>query len=324
MLRYVLISLFIFGCGEQSPSFLKEPINQINDPKLIPGSVTTLEYVFNKLPTSGKVDRIWSGWWYPASEGGTSSTRYGSPSALKKYDMATGSQSNAWEIDHSRRYANVSWAGKCNGLAAAGIMQEEPTKPVVYNDVSFSVTDVKALLIDAWQGSGYIVGDRCEKTQITYDRYGRIQQEECRDANPGTFHLALTNYLGLFGKSLILDTDNSEAVWNYPVVSFEVVTTQALTNDEAAWRVQNESSYAFNPNAIDFVYVKISVSILNFNPKFYEYILELDIKGKIIGGEWLGRSRTEHPDFIWRPETPRAENPHLDVQTINKIYKQSI
>ena len=33
----------------------------------------------------------------------------------------------------------------------------------------------------------------------------------------------------------------------------------------------------------------------------YEYVLELDAAGKIIGGEWVGEARYTHPDFLWLP-----------------------
>ena len=33
----------------------------------------------------------------------------------------------------------------------------------------------------------------------------------------------------------------------------------------------------------------------------YQYVLELDASGRIIGGEWAGASRTNHPDFLWLP-----------------------
>lgn len=33
----------------------------------------------------------------------------------------------------------------------------------------------------------------------------------------------------------------------------------------------------------------------------FEYILEVDASGKIIGGEWVGDSRQNHPDFVWWP-----------------------
>ena len=33
----------------------------------------------------------------------------------------------------------------------------------------------------------------------------------------------------------------------------------------------------------------------------YKYILELDADRNIIGGERIGGSQTEHPDFLWSP-----------------------
>ena len=33
----------------------------------------------------------------------------------------------------------------------------------------------------------------------------------------------------------------------------------------------------------------------------YEYILETDTDGNIFGGEYIGRSRENHPDFVWWP-----------------------
>jgi hypothetical protein len=35
--------------------------------------------------------------------------------------------------------------------------------------------------------------------------------------------------------------------------------------------------------------------------KHYEYVLEADEYGKILGGEWVGDSQTDHPDFAWWP-----------------------
>lgn len=31
----------------------------------------------------------------------------------------------------------------------------------------------------------------------------------------------------------------------------------------------------------------------------YDYVLEIDGAGQIIGGEWLGTSKDFHPDFLW-------------------------
>jgi hypothetical protein len=245
---------------------------------------------------------------------------------MEKYDKAagTGDAATQWELESVKAYAHIGWAGHCNGLAAASVMVEEPMKSVTYNNVTFTTEDTKALLVESWQGSGSIIGDRCDQRLITYDLYGRIQQDECRDVNPATFHLAVTNYLGFFGKAIIADVDNSQAVWNYVIDSFTVQEKTWMSQNEAAWKVQGSSAYAFNAEATDFVYIKMSVNYAQFAVRTYEYILELNQKGKIIGGEWVGSSKKEHPDFIWRPSDPRPENPNLDLKLINTIYKQAI
>jgi len=326
-LRYVLLPLVCtLACGKSSPSFLKEPMNSRNDPVRIPGAVAGLEYKASELPDSGEVERIWWGNWYPMSQGGTAARRSGQPSPMEKYDAAagTGNKATHWELESTKAYVNVGWAGHCNGLAAASVMVEEPKRTTAFNNVTFTVDDVKALLIESWQGSGFIIGDRCDQKQITYDQYGRIQQDECRDVNPATFHLAVTNYLGFFGKAVIADVDNSTAVWNYVIDSFTVQEKTWLAQHEAAWRVQGSSNYVFNAEATDFVYIKMLVNYAQFAARTYEYILELNLKGKVIGGEWIGSSKSEHPDFIWRPSDPTPENPNLDLKIINTIYKQSL
>jgi hypothetical protein len=307
------------------PNHLKEPMNAQNDPRNIPQASSSLEYVFNKLPKKAEVARLWSGPWWPHYEGGTASTRYGSPSPLQKYDQAVGSQAAAWEMEVARQYANVPWAGHCNGLAAAGIMMEEPQRGVIWNGVTFSVTDIKALVTEMWQASGWIVGDRCDRTGVTFDRFGRIVEDDCRDLNPATFHISITNYLGLFGKGLIVDVDNSSAVWNYPIQSFQVLESRPLSSFEANYKLQQiNSSYAYNTQAVDFVYVKTKASYITVGDKEYEYILELDVDGKILGGEWINGSKKNHPDFIWRPSEPKLDNPHLNLDIINMLYKVSV
>jgi hypothetical protein len=78
------------------------------------------------------------------------------------------------------------------------------------------------------------------------------------------------------------------------------------------------SKYAFNPAAVSLRKIQtelhwiaesdstidgnLSATIDQYTRKdVYDYVLELDAAGKIIGGEWLGASRVNHPDFLWRP-----------------------
>src|SRR5262249_27255982 len=54
--------------------------------------------------------------------------------------------------------------------------------------------------------------------------------------------------------------------------------------------------------------------------KHYTYILEADANNKIVGGEWTGESRTNHPDFAWWP-TGKPQSvagiSYADVKALN-------
>lgn len=78
------------------------------------------------------------------------------------------------------------------------------------------------------------------------------------------------------------------------------------------------ANYVFNPRAVKFQQLTTEVDYItessagtdgNLSASIdqytrtdrYEYILEIDGEGKIIGGEWLGSSKKNHPDFLWLP-----------------------
>ncbi len=77
-------------------------------------------------------------------------------------------------------------------------------------------------------------------------------------------------------------------------------------------------AYVFNPDAVSFVFIESEVDYISESSAqtdgnrsstihqythvvAYSYVLELDSNGKIIGGEWTGPSKTNHPDFVWLP-----------------------
>jgi Transglutaminase elicitor len=71
--------------------------------------------------------------------------------------------------------------------------------------------------------------------------------------------------------------------------------------------------YQFNPAAKKLWQVKMAFTFVveadpgrepidaadSFKTASYEYIVEADANGNIIGGEWIGESKTTHPDFAW-------------------------
>jgi hypothetical protein len=217
------------------------------------------------------------------------------------------------------------WYGICDAWAAASILFPEPKHAVVMNGVTFKVQDIKALIsMVSTKITTKFVSLRCESNDSTsgirYDAYGRPAAQECRDSNPGTFHLILANYLGRQGKSVVEDRTFDYQVWNQPIRSYQVVGSRKVSAQEANRLVAGggPTRYLFNPDAISFVHVQNNVSyILESTPEtdgpligyidtftgsvVYEYILEINRKGAIIGGEWVGESKRNHPDFVWLP-----------------------
>jgi subtilisin-like proprotein convertase family protein len=57
----------------------------------------------------------------------------------------------------------------------------------------------------------------------------------------------------------------------------------------------------------------------------YHYVLELDGEGKIIGGEWIGESQTNHPDFLWLPTRPSSygNNPNISLDEVRELVAKS-
>ena len=89
--------------------------------------------------------------------------------------------------------------------------------------------------------------------------------------------------------------------------------------------VSGPTTYAFNSKAAKLYDVALSVKYISESASTvdgnlaadidkytktdnYEYILEVDAAGRVIGGEWKGGSKKNHPDFVWLPVTHRGES----------------
>jgi hypothetical protein len=325
-----------------------------------------------------------------------------------------------------------TWWGICHAWAPAAILTPEPKYPVTLNGVTFKVNDIKSLVTLAHNSTNTkFVSLRCNKDDaadpatITYDEYGRPNDasRECRDTNPGTYHVLLTNYLGKQGAAFVEDRTFDDEVWNQPLRGYNITEQREVTAAEAnkligvttvggttlnktgtvakaVWSHQGSypvvagqaikvrmtgtgdadlhvrfgaeptdtaydcrpyagssdetceltvpagvtaafvsvlgyadassfslaittggmvpQNYHFNANAVKFYSVKLDVKYISeassstdgnlsstidryTHNDHYEYILEVDANGKIIGGEWIGASKKAHPDFVWLP-----------------------
>ncbi|KAJ3091685.1 hypothetical protein HK102_013818 [Quaeritorhiza haematococci] len=214
-----------------------------------------------------------------------------------------------------------TWFGLCHAWAPAAILEPEPRCPVTYNGVTFEINDLKALIIQLYDGSHIRTvfgGNRCNDAQPQLDQYGRYASFECRDLTPDFWHLAVTNIMGIRGQSFVVDIDDKAEVWNHPLHTY-TFQQETISLQEGARRY-GLNDYPFNPRAVSLAQVNMRFWFMvetTQNAAFVrsgraneflrtrdlEYFLELDEAGNIIGGEWVGGSKTSHPDFLWLPYT---------------------
>ena len=124
----------------------------------------------------------------------------------------------------------------------------------------------------------------------------------CRDTNPATVYLAVTNLLGTHQIPFAIDADAASHVWNYPIYEARLAHQEVVDEKRAIELLElgdDVSEYPFNDKAVGFAHVKLDLT--EIHAMNLEMVLELDADEMIIGGEWVGGSKRRHPDFIWLP-----------------------
>ncbi|MEZ4367896.1 MAG: hypothetical protein R2939_16695 [Kofleriaceae bacterium] len=133
-----------------------------------------------------------------------------------------------------------TWWGICHAWSPAAILTPEPKVPVTYGGVTFKVQDIKALVTLAYDRTETkFVSLRCNdldsEQEISFDKYGRPTGGDagCRDTNPGTFHVLMTNYLGKQGESFVYDRTWDGEVWNQPLRGYRITRHDEVTPQRA-------------------------------------------------------------------------------------------
>ena len=246
-------------------------------------------------------------------------------SPAEKFDIVRGLYNYPTVAAERKRNKPTSptWWGLCHGWAPASIQFPEPRPLVLQNQdgirVPFGSSDVKALLtyymgVEKFKSiQSRFIGLTC-KTKLTrtvgviFKRTVTIEGgSDCKDTNAGSFHLALANQIGILNKSFVIDRERGDQIWNQPVIGYRsVIMGRGRPGPNAA------------PGTMQTVSVRTLVSYVSeIEPQWqpangtsdynvgtvqYDYRLELDASGNIIGGEWLSFQR---PDFAWMsPEIP--------------------
>ncbi len=237
-----------------------------------------------------------------------------------------------------------SWEGICHGWAIAAGHYPRPEKTVVVTlpngkKLPFYPNDIKALVSLMWansliQNDVLFEGTRCNKKKPTRDEFGRYTDPECADVHPAIFHTAVTNILGIEGRSFVVDKSSELTIANQPVAGYELVYYNPKTGDEGPlsksllsikeYGEKDRFRASRNKDATHIVGVDMKLFYVDWEfPKKAEtnlpkddkvgdmdfnYDLEIDARGNIVGGQWRVKrtggasafdSKTGQPDFFW-------------------------
>ncbi len=228
-------------------------------------------------------------------------------SPSEKWDLFTGS----YDYPLKKRIASYaspgrpSWEGICDGWAGAALNHDEP-RPITASNpdgiqIPFGASDIKGLLswyyAREWAGGYAMMGRRCNGGI-------NIGTDRCtHDMNAGAFHIVLANRLGTDGVSFIADIDRNSEVWNHMAYDFtsRIVSSNLPRRSTSASgtvkvaRVRTTVNYVWLLQRNTWEPV-LGTSAQRTNSRSYEYYLDLNAQGRIIGGDWIS---TQRPDFLW-------------------------
>lgn len=336
MIRPLLILSFAF-----SQTLFARPLEvwrEDSDPSIMSYYFTKK---FSELPLSGKVNTssyFWSGDYWALNKGNINYRWYARRKVGFNYHSPTKNEAKAWtiselaELSPSEKYDLFTgnyqyplkqevgkiadpnaliWEGICHGYSPASMNHREPRPKLMVNpdgiEIPFGSTDIKALLSYYYayafrSPDTHQVARRCFKAKPT------LEDIDCHnDLNAGAFHLILANRLGREKKGFIADIERYEQVWNHPFVSYnsQVLSEKPPRKTAAPGTIQE----VWMRTKIEYVdrnghdwHPVIGTSKQSYKTITYEYALEIDNTGSIIGGEWLSSRR---PDFLWYTLKPR-------------------
>lgn len=285
----------------------------------------------------------------------------GELSPAELYDISQGDYSYTLTKKVLKTYnpKDLWWEGICHGWALAATNYAEPDKVILTNkdgiNVPFGASDVKALLSmhDAYNSKGYYVrvGKRCSvRGKVEGEAYPQdgvvppvskrdAERDECRDVNAGTFHLILTNMIGINASGFVADVDRYGDVWNQPITSYtsevheELKVTPSDIRSGIAKKIRVTTTMVYGDELEFYSEESEKEGVLGFvskdpvtgtdrqtfSERNYEYVLELNASGRIIGGEWISESR---PDMLWtKKKDAEFLNGKFPLAGLNKIYK---
>lgn len=200
-----------------------------------------------------------------------------------------------------------SWHGICHGYTAAAMNHAEPENVTLTNrdgiEITFYSSDVAALMAYFYAkdapSKATLVGERCYVDPQEAD--SADNRARCWDVNAGAFHVIVTNRLGLSGESFVADVTRFREVWNHVAVSYDsfLLAQSAPVASSARGTVVRqlvEMKVRYAGAISPKLHPVIGTPAAEYLDSRYQYWLDLNKDGEILGGEWQDGAQ---PDFLW-------------------------
>jgi len=225
-------------------------------------------------------------------------------SPAEKYDIYMGRYDyptvlEEWSRTNSSEAEDNDWEGISRGWAAAAMQYAQPNAVNMMNadgiEVLFGSSDVKGLLsyyVDQYDTAEVkYVGRRC------YSDFVNGSGEalpECVDLNAGAFHVIIANEIGLQHQGFVVDRERALEVWNQPVNSFKT----RLGAIQAPQKNATNGTVHSVAVSTTMTYTKETTPYWTAHDVYeysetYDYVLDLDGDGNIIGGSMNSFDRVD-------------------------------
>jgi hypothetical protein len=340
---------------------LKDHWNAANNPVHLLSSNYVVK--FSSLPTDGELNwKPWADSYWPSKQGGLAYrwreaaeghsyqpiklleaeslgvSQMARLSPAEKFDIFVGDPSMPLYTNEAERTNpnDGAWFGICHGWAPASLAWMEPKAIVVKSaagiEVPFAASDIKALLslhaADYSDAEERVLASRCNINLAAHPE--AANRSECSDTNAGAFHIVLTNLIGIQKKGFVSDVTRDIEVWNQPVSGYKtrfVSETTGHSRGAAPGTVREITveTEMFYGAELSPMWSAIGP---NLKSKVYNYRLEINSSGEIIGGAWFSDDR---PDFLWEMAKPELVDSAAGYSKrvikwsyLKKIYEASL
>ncbi len=283
-------------------------------------------------------------------------------SPTEKYDLYLGDREftlthaiwNSLDQHASREIKVQGWEGSCHGWASAALYDPRPREIVNILSldgkylIPFYPDDLKALDTLLWANSliqdhSVVSGLRCQAKEPKVDpSSGKVLDVTCEGVNPGVFHLAVQNMVGLKQTGFIINRVHTTQVWNQPISKYKIKYYNRDNERSGSLqdsiielsRFKDDPFAQYRPPAAKYIVgVEMVLSYLHeSNPSHQKrdsedddhvkkmrlnYDIELDSHYQVVGGEWISYANDDdttrtaddltYPGFIWKFEFDEPE-----------------